>query len=71
MYSTKSLNGVPAIQQEGWDGSVAYGQYWEFALNLCTRLREIEAEPRLLLSEHDRLCSKVMDRVASRKVQHA
>jgi len=71
MYSKKSLNGGPAIQQEGWDGSVAHGQYWKFALDLCTRLREIEAEPPLLLSEHDRLCSKVMDRAVSRKVHHA
>jgi hypothetical protein len=71
MYSTKSLNGFPAIQLEGCDGSVAYGQYWKFALDLCELLKEIEAEPPLLLHEYDRLCPKAMDRAVSRKVQHA
>jgi len=71
MYFTKSRNGVPTIPQEGWDGSVPNSQYWEFALHLCKQLKEIEAEPFLLLSEHDRLCSKEMDRAVSRKVQNA
>lgn len=70
MYSVKSLNGSPAIQQEGCDGSASYGQYWRFALGLCKMLKEIEAGLPPLLNEHDSLSPKAMDR-ARRKVQHA
>jgi hypothetical protein len=70
MYSTKSLNGVPTIQRDGRNVLAVWDEDWRFASNLCDLLNEMDAEPPLLLNEHDRVWLKTMDNAFGRKVQH-
>ena len=71
MYSTKSVNGFPAIQRDGRGVLSVWGQDWEFANWLCELLNELGHMPELLLTEHERERVKAMDGAFGRKVQHA
>ena len=71
MYSTKSVNGFPAIQQDGQSVLSVCDQNWDFANWLCALLNELGHMPELLLSEHDREWLKQMDHAFGGKVQHA
>jgi hypothetical protein len=71
MYSTKSVNGFPAIQRNGQSVLSVCGQDWEFADWLCGLLNELGHMPELLLTEHDREWLKAIDGTFTRKVQHA
>jgi hypothetical protein len=71
MYSTKSLNGVPAIQRNGRSVLSVWEQDWGFANEICELLNSFEDDPEIFLTEHDRKWLKAMDRAFSRKVQHA
>jgi len=71
MYSTKSLNGVPAIHCDGRGILSVWGQDWEFANWLCELLNELNDTPQLLLNEQDCKWLKQMDHAFGREVQHA
>ena len=71
MYSTTSINGVPAIQRNGRSVLTVWDKNWEFANEICGLLNSLEDDPEIFLTEHDRKWLKAMDRVFSRKVQHA
>ena len=71
MYSTKSLNGIPTIQRDGRNVLAVWDQDWRLARDVCKLLNEMDAEPRLLLNEHDRVWLKAIDRAFSRKAQYA
>ena len=72
MYSTKSVNGLPAIQYEGRNVLSVWNQDWNFAFELCELLNELEDQPPgLLLTENDRKWLKSMDRAFKGKVQNA
>ena len=70
MYSTRSLNGVPAIQRIGRSVLSVWDQDWDFANEICELLNSFEDDPEIFLTEHDRKWLKAMDRAFSRKVQH-
>jgi hypothetical protein len=70
MYSTKSLNGFPAIQRNGQNVLSVWGHDWDFANEICELLNSFEGDPDVFLTEHDRKWLKAMDRAFSRKVQH-
>lgn len=69
MYSTKSVNGFPAIQRDGRGVLSVWGQDWEFANWLCQLLNELSGTPKL--NEQDCKRLKEMDSAFGRKVQHA
>ena len=71
MYSTKSVNGFPAIQRDGQSVLSVCDQNWDFADWLCALLNELGHMPELLLTEHDREWHKPIDRAFRRTVQHA
>jgi hypothetical protein len=71
MYSTKSVNGFPAIQRDGQSVLSVCDHDWDFANWLCALLNELGHMPELLLSEHDRAWLKQMDHAFGRTVQHA
>ena len=71
MYTTKAVNGVPAIQRNGQSVLSVCDQNWEFANWVCALLNELGHMPELLLTEHDRKWLKAMDGAFRRKVQHA
>ena len=71
MYSTKSLNGVPAIQRNGRSVLTVWNEDWNFANEICGLLNSLEDDPEICLTEHDRKWLKAMNRAFSRKVQHA
>ena len=71
MYSTKVVNGFPAIQRDGHGVLSVWGQDWEFANWLCELLNQINDTPSLLLNEQDCKWLKQMDGAFGRKVQHA
>ena len=71
MYSTKSLNGVPAIQRNGRSVLCVFDQDWEFANEVCALLNALDDDPQVFFTEHDPKWLKTMDRAFSRKVQHA
>jgi hypothetical protein len=71
MYTTKAVNGVPAIQRNGQSVLSVCDQNWDFANWVCALLNELGHMPALLLTEHDREWLKGMDGAFRRKVQHA
>ena len=71
MFSTKSLNGIPAIQRNGRSVLSVWDQDWEFANEVCNLLNSLEDDPLVFFTEHDRKWLKAMDRAFNRKVQHA
>ena len=71
MYSTKVVNGFPAIQRDGRGVLSVWGQDWEFANWLCELLNQINDTPSLLLNEQDCKWLKQMDSAFGRTVQHA
>ena len=71
MYSTKSVNGVPAIQRNGRSVLSVCDQDWEFASEVCGLLNCLEDDPQVFFTEHDRTWLKAMDRAFSRRQPHA
>ena len=71
MFSTKSVEGVPAIQRNGRNVLSVWNQDWDFANEICDLLNSFEDDPEIFLTEHDRKWLKAMDRAFSTKVQHA
>ena len=71
MYSTKVVNGFPAIQCDGRGVLSVWGQDWEFAHWLCELLNQLNDTPKLLLNEQDCKWLKQMDRAFGGRVQHA
>lgn len=72
MYSTKSVNGLPAIQYDGRNVLSVWNQDWNFAHELCELLNEPASQPReQLLTEGHRKWPKAIDRAFKGKVQHA
>ena len=72
MYSTKSLNGLPAIQYNGQSVLSVWNEDWNFARELCDLLNELKDQPpELLLTERDRKWLKAIDHAFRGKVQHA
>ena len=71
MYSTKSVNGFPAIQRDGRGVLSVWRDDWEFANWLCELLNHLGDTPSLLLNEQDCQWLKQMDQAFGRKVQHA
>lgn len=71
MYSTKSVNGLPAIQRDGRGVLSVSDHDWEFAHWLCELLNELGHMPKCLFTEHAGEQLKAMDRAFTRKVQHA
>ena len=71
MFSTRSVDGVPAIQRNGRNVLSVWDQDWDFANEICELLNSSEDDPEIFLTEHDRKWLKAMDRAFSRKVQHA
>ena len=70
MYSTRSVNGLPAIQRDGRGVLSVWGQDWEFANWLCELLNALSDTPKLSLNEQDRRWLKKVDHGFIRKVQH-
>ena len=71
MYSTKAINGVPAIQRDGQSVLNVCGQNWDFANWLCALLNELGHKSELLLNEQNRERFNTNDRAFRRAVQHA
>lgn len=71
MYSTTSVNGLPAIQRNGREVLSVWGQDWQFAEWLCALLNELSDLPKLLLNEQDCEWLKQMDYAFGREVRHA
>ncbi len=71
MYSTKSFNGIPAIQRNGRNVLSVWNQDWDFANEICELLNSFEDDPEIFLTERDRKWLKAMDRAFGRKVQYA
>jgi len=71
MYSTKSLNGIPAIQRNGRSVLSVWDQDWEFAYEICELLNSLEDDPEVFFTEPDRKWLKAMNRAFSGRVQHA
>ena len=72
MYSTKSRNGLPAIQYNGRSVLSVWNQDWNFAFELCELLNELKDQPpQLSLTESDRKWLKAIDHAFGREVQHA
>jgi hypothetical protein len=72
MYSTKSLNGLPAIQYNGRSVLSVWNQDWNFAFELCELLNELDNNgPELLLNDGDRKWLKAIDHAFKGEVQHA
>ena len=72
MYSTKTVNGLPAIQYNGRSVLSVWNQDWNFALELCELLNQLKDQPpELLLTEGDRKWLNAIDHAFERKVQHA
>jgi hypothetical protein len=71
MYSTKLVNGHPAIQREGQSVLSVWGQDWEFANWLCELLNGLNGTPKLLLNEQDCKWLSQMDHAFGGAVQHA
>ena len=72
MYSTKTVNGLPAIQYNGRSVLSVWNQDWEFAYEVCELLNQLEdPSPELSLTECDRKWLKAIDRAFEGKVHHA
>jgi hypothetical protein len=72
MYSTKSVNGMLAIQCNGRSVLSVWNQDWNFALDLCQLLNGLEHQsPELLLTDSDRKWLKAIDHAFEGKVQYA
>ena len=71
MYSTKSVNGFPAIQRDGQSVLSVCNQDWEFADWLCALLNELGRKSDLLLNEQDWEWLNAMDHAFRRTAQYA
>ena len=71
MYSTKSVNGLPAIQRDGQSVLSVCDENWDFANWLCAVLNELGCLPELLLTDGDREWLQAMDGAFGRKLHHA
>ena len=71
MYSTTSVNGVPAIQYQGRSVLTVWHQDWNFGYELCALLNGLADQRSLLLTESDRQWLKAIDHAFKTKVQHA
>ena len=71
MYSTTSVNGVPAIQRNGERVLSVCDQNWDFADWLCALLNELGRKSELLLNEQNQEWGPPIDRAFKRTVQHA
>lgn len=71
MYSTKAINGVPAIQRDGQSVLSVCGQNLDFANWLCALLNELGHKSELLLNDQNRERLNANDRAFRRAVQHA
>ena len=72
MYATTSIDGLPAIQRDGRNVLSVWNLDWDFAVELCQLLNELEGhETELVLTEGDRKWLAAMDRAFNVKVQHA
>jgi hypothetical protein len=72
MYSTKSVEGYPAIVRNGQNVLSVWNRDWEFAYELCELLNELEdADPELRLNEDDRKWLKAMDAAFKTEVKYA
>jgi len=71
MYSTKSVNGFPAIQRDGQSVLSVWDQDWECANWLCQLLNQLNDTPKLLLNEQNSKWFKQIDHTLDGKVQHA
>jgi hypothetical protein len=72
MYSTKSVDGLPAIQRNGRNVLSVWEKDWDFADQLCELLNKRESrQPKLLLTKSDRKWLKAIDRAFRIKVKHA
>ena len=69
MYSTKSLNGFPAIQRNGRSVLSVWDRDWDFANEICQLLNSFDDDPEIFFTEHDRKWLKAMNRAFSRKAQ--
>lgn len=72
MYSTKSVNGIPAILYKGRSILSVCNQDWNFAYALCALLNGLaDQRPSLLLTEGDRNWLREIDHAFKVEVQHA
>jgi len=72
MYSTKSVEGYPAIVRNGRNVLSVWNRDWEFAYELCELLNELEdVDPELRLNEDDRKWLKAMDAAFKTEVKYA
>jgi hypothetical protein len=71
MYSTKAINGVPAIQRDGQSVLSVCGQNLDFANWLCALLNELGHKSELLLHEQNRERLDANDHAFGRAVHHA
>lgn len=72
MYSTKSVNGIPAILYKGRSILSVWNRDWNFAYALCALLNGLaDQRPLLVLTESDRKWLKAIDHAFKVKVQHA
>ena len=70
MYSTKSLNGIPAIQRNGRSVLSVWDENWGFAEEICELLNSLEDDPEVFLTQHDRQWLRKMDRAFRKEVQY-
>jgi len=70
MYSTKSLNGIPAIQRNGRSVLSVWDENWGFAEEICELLNSLEDDPEVFLTQHDRQWLREMDRAFRKEVQY-
>lgn len=72
MYSTKSVNGGPAILYKGRSILSVCNQDWNFAYELCAVLNGLaDQRPSLLLTSSDRQWLADIDGAFKATVQHA
>jgi hypothetical protein len=72
MYSTKSVNGVPAILYKGRSVLSVWNDDWNFAYELCAVLNGLAYQrPSLLLTESDRKWLRAIDDAFKARVLHA
>ena len=53
MYTTKSVDGFPAILRNGWNVLRVWNRDWQFADEVCELLNESEGQQPKLLTASD------------------